>query len=403
MKQACLAIVGFLALLASGAAGYEAALSARLTQDGAENTIELDLTVRPAFRVFTLDGPKRIVVDLPELDWRLDAPRPGKAMQLISGLRFGLVKPGVSRLVIDLKRAAAVTEAYTVDGELRAPAQLIIKLRPDTDAAFAARAGWPDDRADATAAPPIPKPRPKRAVVVAIDAGHGGRDSGATAGPVVEKKLVLDYARDLAAAIEARPGYRAFLVRDSDEFLRLRTRVERARRAGADLMVSIHADSLETGVASGASVYTLSEDASTAEAAALVESHNRADRIDGVSLDAQEDDVATILVNLSRRSTDAASVDLAEALVKQLKIRSKVLRSRALQSAGFRVLKAPDVPSVLIELGFLNSARDRARITSEEGRKNLVEAMAQGVHDWVLTRTSARYRWAQPGKAGGGG
>ncbi len=398
MKQACLAIVGFLALLASGAAGYEAALSARLTKDGVENTVELDLTVRPAFRLFTLDGPKRIVVDLPELDWRLDAPRPGEAMQLIRGLRFGLVKPGVSRLVIDLKRAAAVTEAYTVDGELRAPAQLIIKLRPDTDAAFTARAGWPDDRVDAeAAAPPIPQPRPKRAVVVAIDAGHGGRDSGATAGPFVEKKLVLDYARNLAAAIEARPGYRAFLVRDSDEFLRLRTRVERARRAGADLMISIHADSLETGVASGASVYTLSEDASTAEAAALVESHNRADRIDGVSLDAQEDDVATILVNLSRRSTDAASVDLAEALVKQLKVRSKVLKGRALQSAGFRVLKAPDVPSVLVELGFLNSARDRARITSEEGRKNLVEAIAQGVHDWVLTRTSARYQWAQPG------
>lgn len=384
------------AIWGATASAYEAALSGRLSQDASINRLELDLTSRVGFRVFTLDAPKRVVVDFPEIDWRLDPPRPGKAMQLIERVRFGLVRPGVSRVVIDLKRAAAVTEAYTADGDGRAPARFVIALRPEIDEAFAINAGWSYDDPAAASAPPAPVRKPDRAVVVAIDAGHGGRDAGASSGRVIEKDLVLSYAKELAAAIERRPGYKAFLVREEDEFLRLRTRVQKAREAGADLMISIHADALASGVASGASVYTLSEEASDEEAAALVDSHNRADAIGGVSLDAEEGDVASILVDLSRRSTDAASAGLAEALVTQLKTHSKVLRGRALQSAGFRVLKAPDVPSVLVELGFLNSAKDRARITSDEGRAALVRALSEGVHNWVLTQTSPRYRWAKP-------
>ncbi len=381
--------------------GAEVALSARLSQDGSENRLEIDLTNRPSFRVFTLDDPKRIVVDFPEIDWRLDAPRPGQAMQLIEGVRFGLVRPGASRLVVDLKRAATVVEAFTAEGDGRSSARFVMVMHPETDEVFSAGAGWPDAEETASETTrPVPVTRPKRAVVVAIDAGHGGRDAGASSGRVIEKELVMQYALELAAAVEARPGYRAFLVREGDEFLRLRTRVQRARRAGADLLISIHADALETGVASGASVYTLSDEASDAEAAALVTSHNRADVIDGVSLDAEEGDVTSILVNLARRTTDTASVGLGEALVAQLKVQSTVLRGRALQSAGFRVLKAPDVPSVLVELGFLNSARERARLTSEEGRTALVRALADGVHDWVLKQESPRYRWARPENGG---
>lgn len=399
MKLVICALGVIAALWGAVAHGYDAALSARLSQDGSANRLEIDLTSRVAFRVFTLDGPKRVVVDFPEIDWRLDPPRPGQAMQLVDGVRFGLVRPGVSRLVIDLKRGAAVTEAFTSEGDKRAPARFVIELRPETDEVFAANAGWPDTKAPEAASIPSPQVKPKRAVIVAIDAGHGGRDSGASSGRVVEKDLVLQYAKDLAAAIEKRPGYKAFLVREGDEFLRLRTRVERARQAGADMMISIHADALAAGVASGASVYTLSKDASDDEAAALVESHNLADDIGGVAVIAEETDVTSVLVDLARRSTDAASVGLAEALVSQLKARSKVLRGRALQSAGFRVLKAPDVPSVLVELGFLNSAQDRARITSDEGRAALVKALSEGVHKWVLTQSSPRYRWAQPDAA----
>lgn len=396
MKLVICALGVIAALWGAVAHSYDAALSARLSQDGSANRLEVDLTSRVAFRVFTLEGPQRIVIDFPEIDWRLDPPRPGKAMQLIDGVRFGLVRPGASRLVIDLKRGAAVTRAFTTEGDTRAPARFIIELRPETDEAFAASAGWPDKGTAETALTPAPQNKPKRAVIVAIDAGHGGRDSGASSGRVIEKDLVLQYAVDLAAAIEKRPGYKAFLVRKGDEFLRLRTRVERARQAGADMMISIHADALAAGVASGASVYTLSREASDAEAAALVESHNRADDIAGVAVTTEESDVTSVLVDLARRSTDAASVGLAEALVSQLKARSKVLRGRALQSAGFRVLKAPDVPSVLVELGFLNSAADRERITSDEGRAALVKALSEGIHKWVLTQTSPRYRWAQP-------
>jgi len=396
MKRMIYAFGVFAALWGGFVHASEAALSARLSQDGSENRLEIDLTTRPAFRVFTVDDPNRVVVDFPELEWRLDPPRPGQAMQLIQGVRFGLVRPGASRLVIDLKRASAVTAAFTTEGDARAPARFVIELRPESDEAFAASAGWPGGETSDAELRPIPQPKPKRAVIVAIDAGHGGRDSGASSGRVIEKDLVLRYARELAAAIEMRPGYKAFLVREKDEFLRLRTRVERAREAGADMMISIHADALAAGVASGASVYTLSKDASDAEAAALVESHNRTDDIAGVAVAAEETDVTSVLVDLARRSTDAASVGLAEALVTQLKARSKVLRGRALQSAGFRVLKAPDVPSVLVELGFLNSARDRARITSNEGRAAMVTALSGGIHNWVLTQSSPRYRWAQP-------
>lgn len=387
--------------LASGTPVWAAeALSARLFNDDGANFVEVALDEPLGFRTFTLTDPHRIVVDFPELDWRFDPPRPGPGMSLIEGVRLGVTRRGAGRLVIDLKRPAAIAAAFTLPADGDAPPRFVLELRRTEAAEFDKAAAGEDAPATRADGWPVPIKRPKRAVVVAIDPGHGGRDAGASFGGLAEKDLVLDYAKDLAAVIDARPGHRAFLTRKDDEFVRLRERVARARWAGADLFLSIHADSLAKGAAAGASVYTLSEDASDEEAAALAASHNRADAIGGVQLHATEDDVALILVDFARRETDEASVALAETLVRRLEARSEVLRGRALQSAGFRVLKAPDVPSVLVEIGFLSAAKDRSRLTSKEGRARVIEALAEGVFEWVSLQTGERYKAAQQGGGG---
>ena len=202
---------------------------------------------------------------------------------------------------------------------------------------------------------------------------------------------MLDYARRLAALIRARPGYDAALTREKDEFLTLRQRVDIARAAGADLFLSLHADSLEQGFATGASVFTLSDEATSAEAAALASSANRADQLSGVPVQAEEDDVVRVLIAFAQRKTTEQSLSLAEAIVENLDGRVPILRDRAIQSAGFRVLKAPDVPSVLLELGFLSSPRDRERLLSAEGRAALLGGIADGVFAWVEAQEGDRY------------
>lgn len=386
-------------------------LTARLAQSGSGAEVELGLSLRAAFRIFTLSDPMRVVVDMPDTVWQAEPPRPGAGLRLIEDIRFGIAEPGMARMVIDLRGPARVVQAFTADSQGSAPARLAVILAPTSEAEFAAKAGWPNglgpvgaaadsgERAELPDSIPVPRPRPKRDVHVIIDPGHGGKDPGAVSDGVEEKDLVLAYAEALAAEISARTGFRAFLTREGDEFLSLRDRVAFARRTQGDIFISLHADALEIGVASGASVFTLSDEASDQEAAALSASHDRADIIAGVPLDAEEDDVTRVLVDFARRQTDTLSVDLAQALVERLKKTTPVLDGRALQSAGFRVLKAPDVPSVLVELGFMSSAADKARLLSPEGRGQIVEALASGILDWAMAQEGERFRPARPRQA----
>lgn len=392
MRRFCVTSLFILVALAAPAAAADIeAWAARILPDPAGERLEIDLTARVGFRTFALTDPMRLVIDLPPVVWRIGAP-PSGPTALTRNVRFGVAESGGGRVVIDLDRPVRVAAAHTEP--IASGGRLVIALAPESLDSFAVSAGWPAElsrrgRQAPDLGPPTPRPRPRRGVLVAIDAGHGGRDAGATHDGLLEKDLVFDYALGLAEALEARPGFAAYLVRDGDEFLRLRERVRRARLAGAHLMISLHADALESGVASGASVYTLSEDASDAEAEELVHSHNRADAIDGAPMDDVEDDVATVLVDLARRRTDRESVELAEILVEELKTHATVLEGRALQSAGFRVLKAPDMPSVLVELGFLSAPGDRARLLSEEGRAALITALAESVFRWAAQRNRA--------------
>lgn len=382
--------------MAQGGAGEQAALTIRLTQSGRMNRIEVGMTFRPGFRVTSMTSPNRIVVDFPEVDWRITAPRPGRSIRYVDDIRFGLVRPGASRMVIDLRAPARVTKAFTEETRPGAPPRFVIELTGVDQAAFDERAAADRPLRNRTAPatrlwPPKPRPRPKRGVVIVIDPGHGGIDPGAVHGDVHEKDLVLSYAQDIAASLSEVRGVRAVLTRDDDVFLTLRERVDVARRAGADAIISLHADALEQGVATGATVFTLSKEASDVEAEELATGNNRADVIGGVRFDDASDDVALVLVDFARRATDTASRELATELVHELKAQSQTLEGRALQSAGFRVLKAPDTPSVLIELGFLSSARDRARLLSPDGRKDLVAAIRSGVIAWAAAQQGERF------------
>jgi N-acetylmuramoyl-L-alanine amidase len=391
---------------ASGAQdGPGAALTARLAQSGSGAEVEIGLSRRTGFRVFTLEEPLRVIVDLPDFVWRAEPPRAGEGSRLVSGIRFGIAEGGVARMVIDLRGPGRIVQAFTADAAGSVPARFSLLLAPTDSTDFALRAGWPSGLGPSseTAAPlpsgtPVPRPRPKRAVHVIIDPGHGGKDPGAIAGETEEKDLVLDYAMALAEAISARPGFKAILTREDDSFLSLRDRVAFARRAQGDVFISLHADALEVGVASGTSVFTLSDEASDEEAAALSASHDRADIIAGVTLDDEESDVTRVLVDVARRTTDAQSASLAAAMVENLRGAAPVLEGRAQQSAGFRVLKAPDVPSVLVERGFMSSAADQKRLLSEEGRRRIVESLASAVTAWVAKQNDPRFAPARVGQ-----
>lgn len=232
-------------------------------------------------------------------------------------------------------------------------------------------------------APPLVAASATADVVVAIDPGHGGIDPGASAGGLVEKEVVLDFARMLAQSIEARPGLSAYLVREDDSFLTLRERIRKAREAGANLLISLHADTTEEGIAEGAHVYTLSAEASDEASVALAERENRAEVIGGISLEGESDDLAGLLVDLARRGTSEEDRKLAEAVVEAMRGTVPLLATAPHRSANFRILKAPELPSVLVELGYMSNEADRARLSSPEWRASAVEALVRGIELWV--------------------
>lgn len=372
------------AAMASDAPSIAAPSAREARIDGRWGRAELEvLTTAPAaFRVFTVEDPMRVIVDIPGLDWPKDAAIAhggliaGDGAGLIAAARVGAPRPGSTRIVLQLTGPARIERAL---GEAAADGhRIIVGLARTTEAEFAANAGWPDGaRAAATATP-----RAADEILIAIDPGHGGVDPGALAPGATEKDLVLAYARALKTRIDARPGFRAALTRESDHFMSLRDRVRFAQAARADAFLSIHADALETGSAAGASVHILSGAASDAEAAALVGSR-QALELGGAPLDAEDDDVARVLIDLARRRTDGRSAALGASLAAALSRESEVLSGRALRGAGFRVLKAPDVPSALIEIGFLSSAEDLDRLLSPQGRDALTRTIAEAVFAWA--------------------
>ncbi len=372
------------------------ATDARLGGDEAQTRFVMDFSRKIELRAFTLADPYRVVIDIPQVVFQLP-PKTGESGRgLIKAFRFGLVMQGGSRLVFDLSKPAKVEKAFVVDSTDTAPARLVLELSPTDRASFLRRTVI-DNRAvptDATAAKATTAkdgdPRP----LVVLDPGHGGLDTG-TKGPSgeEEKDIVLTFAQRLRERLEKSGKFRVLLTRRDDTFVALADRVRIAREAGATLFVSIHADSLPHGEgdAQGASIYTLSDTATDSEAARLAEKENRADVIAGVDLKSEPDDVAGILIDLAERETKSFSTQFAHKLATEMKSVTR-MHKKPLKSAGFRVLRAPDIPSVLVELGYVSNRQDLQLLLSEPWRNRTADSMAQAIETFLSSQTAGAAR-----------
>ena len=369
------------AALADDAPPAPVAATAHLSDDGERARLAFDLSAQVAGRARELVDPDRIVLDIPEVDFRLP-PTVGRVVApktdaLVKAFRFGLFGPGKSRVIIDLARPACVAK---VDSRRllhdKDAWRLTLELKACSAQAFAAAAL--DHLAPPVAAEPAPQPPEAKpgAPVIVLDPGHGGIDGGAYGlDGAVEKTLVFAFADALRAKLEASGRYRVVMTRTDDQYVSLEDRVAKAKVANAALFVSIHADTLKdaAGVA-GATVYTCSDKASDAVAARIAERENDADRQAGEEHKAADPGVADILFDLKRRETRAYGRRFSHGLVAKLN-EAGALNRNPERSAGFVVLKAPDFPSVLVELGYLSNAHDVANLKSAEWRDKTTEAV----------------------------
>ena len=363
------------------------ATDARLGGDETQTRFVMDFNRKIDLRAFTLADPYRVVVDIPQVLFQLPSKTGETGRGLIKAFRFGLVMQGGSRLVFDLAKPAKIEKAFVVDSTETAPARLVLDLAQTDRESFLRRTAA-DNRTARADLPRVDAPAVKEGdqrPLVVLDPGHGGIDTG-TKGPSgeEEKDIVLNFAQRLRESLEKSGKYRVLLTRTDDTFVALADRVRIARDAGATLFVSIHADSLPHGEgdAQGASIYTLSDTATDSEAARLAEKENRADVIAGVDLKSEPDDVAGILIDLAERETKSLSTQFAHKLAGEMKAVTR-MHKKPLKSAGFRVLRAPDVPSVLVELGYVSNRQDLQSLLSETWRNRTSDSMAQVIETFL--------------------
>lgn len=361
-------------------------------RDGATRFV-IDLSEKVEARIFGLPDPYRVVIDLPEVEFALPVERLSAAGGLVERLRYGLFRPGTSRFVIDLRGSAKVSKTFTLKPDGARPWRLVIDLTPTDRADFltAMRPTPPVATPSSKPEPPLrTNPTPKRVPVVVLDAGHGGVDPGAVGrSGAFEKDIVLAFAREIKRQLEANGRVKAVLTRDRDVFLPLRERVRTARRAEADLFLSLHVNSNDLKSLQGFSAYTLSEKASDAEAQALAAKENKADVIGGMNLGSYSDDVQNILIDFAQAKTNELSVRFArDIMVKEVGQSAKLIK-RPWRSAGFAVLKAPDVPSVLVELGYLTNRQEERKLNDRNYRRTLSAAIVRSVLQYLETDRSA--------------
>jgi N-acetylmuramoyl-L-alanine amidase len=378
---------------APGTDSYPVATDARLGGDESQTRFVMDLSRKVDLRAFTLADPYRVVIDIPEVTFHLP-PKTGESGRgLVKAFRYGLVMTGGSRVVFDLTKPVRIDKAFAIDAADGAPARLVLDLAATDRESFLrriaadakmARAEPPPVAAPAADANGDPRP------LVVLDPGHGGIDTGTRApSGELEKDIVLSFAQLLRQRLEKSGKLRVMMTRSDDTFIELAERVHIARNAGASLFVSIHADFLarREGDAEGATIYTLSETATDSEAAHLAEKENRADVIAGVDLKTEPDDVAGILIDLAQRETKSYSLQFAHKLIGQLHGVAR-LHKNPLKSAGFRVLRAPDIPSALIELGYVSNKQDLQSLMSDAWRTKTADAVAQAIEVYFTTHVA---------------
>lgn len=359
------------------------AYGARIIGDDARTRIVIDFDQAPSFSIHYIANPERIVVDLPATAFGFDTKQL-EARGLFKDIRYGAMGEGSAQIVLTAIKPVKLAIAKVQQDEDGKGHRLVLDAEMTSKEAFAALVKaqtWngADDQQVTSAIPAAEAAKPGD-FVIAVDAGHGGIDTGAIGvdTKTEEKQVTLAFAKALADRLNREPGIKAFLTRDNDEFLSLSERVQIARQNHAGLFISLHADTLKQKDIRGATVYTISDKASDKLAADLAERENLSDQIAGKETVAEPPEVADILLDLTRRETQAFSISLAESVLNSFKDQIGTINNPH-RHAGFQVLRAPDVPSILVELGFLSNVEDEKLLLDETWRGKMADLMTDAV------------------------
>jgi N-acetylmuramoyl-L-alanine amidase len=372
--------------VAAAADGPILAYGARIAGDDARTRIVIDLDREPKFSVHYLANPARVIVDLPATAFGF----PGKDLEargLFKDIRYGTMDEDSARIVLTAIKPVKLVLAKVQPDESGKGYRLVLdaEMVPgDQFADLVRQQSWTTDDTAKDVGPvaPVEKANPSD-FLIAVDAGHGGIDTGAIAsdGTTPEKQITLAFAKLLADKLNQQPGIKAFLTRDKDEYLSLSERVTIARQNHASLFISLHADTLRQKDIRGATVYTISDKASDKLAADVADRENDSDRIAGADTQAPPAEVADILLDLTRRETQAFSVSLAQDVLNSFNGQIAMINNPH-RHAGFQVLRAPDVPSILLELGFLSNKDDEKLLLDDKWREKVVDRLTDAVRQY---------------------
>ena len=399
----CIILMFFMTLPESVATEVAVATGTRVGGDATRTRFVADVSETVSYSVYVLPDPYRVVIDLPNV--RFDLP-PGighKVRGLVSEYRYGLLEAGKSRIVIDTLGPVLIEKSFLVEPQLGQPARIVVDIVKTTEAAFVKSYNSEQVKSQQHIAElsvgPISPPAPEKKIVLAnkvgkkiivLDPGHGGVDPGAVSPRgTKEKDVVLSFARVLRQALVATGKYDVVMTRNDDRFISLKNRVSVAREKEADLFLAIHADTVRGRDARGVTIYTLSDRASDAEAEALAKRENRADIIGGLDLEAETEEITDILIDLAQRESKNHAMFFSKKAVTQLRPLT-LMTGKPLRSAGFVVLKAPDVPSILLELGFLSSKSDEKLLTSVVWQTKIAKAFATAVDSYFATEVASK-------------
>ncbi len=347
------------------------------SDDGNAGRFILDLSAPiKKYNAFTLDNPPRVVVDIADIKWSNGIP-PYKETTFIKNVRHSVKQDGTLRIVLDLTTALSMTKHFTLPATAGKPDRLVIELASDTY-----NPPIPDSlqtEEDLARIPvPVLRKMPRKPMII-IDPGHGGRDPGAIGRKgTQEKDLTLAYSLELRDQLLEAGNYEVYLTRDNDSFIELHDRVKKGRSANGDLFISIHANSHPNNQTSGLCIYTLSETASDKEADALAQKENKAGLINGIDLDREEDELTSLFIDMAQRETKNVSASFAENLIEHTKHEVELLYNPH-RFVGFRVLTGADIPSVLIELGYITNKKEEKLLNSKNYKKKLANAFVKAI------------------------
>ncbi|WP_421724113.1 N-acetylmuramoyl-L-alanine amidase [Bauldia sp.] len=384
-----------LSSVATAAAETPVMFDARIVGDENRTRFIADLTRDTKAAVFTLADPYRIVVDMSEVTFRFDQDAAPDMRGLFAAFRYGFISPGKSRMVLDVSGPVRVDKSFVVPPADAQPARLVIDIVPtDRESFLEANRAYRESLGVQSAARrdrALSTPQNGDLPTVVLDPGHGGIDTGAKGrGGAIEKHVTLEFAEILGEKLKETGHYNVLFTRTDDSFVALGDRVAFAQDNNADLFVSIHANSFRGRSIRGAIIYTAADEASGKMAAELAELENQVDVLAGLDVAAEDtDEVRDILIDLTRRETRNFGTVFARNLVKEMKSTTRMFKVPH-QQANFRVLEAPDVPSALIELGFVSNADDEKLLLSEDWRANTATSIVEAIDGFFETKIAQR-------------